>query len=80
MQQPLSGLLETWPCRMETHAVPCCFKAPVRKEGQRIVTRFQLQDDIEVRAMMPCHGGGAGQCGSVRCWRPVPWFADDAPA
>jgi hypothetical protein len=35
---------------METHAVPCCFKAPVRKEGQRIVTRFQLQDDIEVRA------------------------------
>ena len=27
--------------------MPCCFKAPVRKEGQRIVTRFQLQDDIE---------------------------------
>ena len=34
-------------CRMYTYAVPCCFKAPVRKEGQRIVTRFQLQDDIE---------------------------------
>jgi len=33
--------------RMYTYAVPCCFKAPVRKEGQRIVTRFQLQDDIE---------------------------------
>ena len=32
---------------MYTYAVPCCFKAPVRKEGQRIVTRFQLQDDIE---------------------------------
>ena len=39
--------------RMETHAVPCCFKAPVRKEGQRIVTRFQLQDDIEVRLPTP---------------------------
>ncbi len=36
-----------WACRMYTYAVPCCFKAPVRKEGQRIVTRFQLQDDIE---------------------------------
>ncbi|CAL5223668.1 g6216 [Coccomyxa viridis] len=33
--------------KMYTYAVPCCFKAPVRKEGQRIVTRFQLQDDIE---------------------------------
>ena len=36
--------------------MPCCFKAPVRKEGQRIVTRFQLQDDIEVT----CHSHSAG--------------------
>ena len=33
--------------RFYTWAAPCCFKAPVRREGQRIVTRFQLQ---EVRA------------------------------
>jgi hypothetical protein len=30
-----------------TWAAPCCFKAPVRREGQRIVTRFQLQEDME---------------------------------
>lgn len=34
--------------RFYTWAAPCCFKAPVRREGQRIVTRFQLQ---EVRAL-----------------------------
>ena len=33
--------------RFYTWAAPCCFKAPVRREGQRIVTRFQLQDDME---------------------------------
>ena len=33
-----------------TWAAPCCFKAPVRREGQRIVTRFQLQQ--------VCGGGG----------------------
>ena len=30
-----------------TSAAPCCFKAPVRREGQRIVTRFQLMDEME---------------------------------
>ena len=30
--------------RFYTWAAPCCFKAPVRREGQRIVTRFQLQE------------------------------------
>lgn len=30
-----------------TWAAPCCFKAPVRKAGQRIVTRFQLADEFE---------------------------------
>lgn len=29
------------------YAAPCCFKLPVRREGQRIVTRFQLEDSIE---------------------------------
>lgn len=33
--------------RFYTWAAPCCFKAPVRREGQRIVTRFQLQEDME---------------------------------
>lgn len=33
--------------RFYTWAAPCCFKAPVRRQGQRIVTRFQLQDDME---------------------------------
>ncbi|KAK9868651.1 hypothetical protein WJX84_001984 [Apatococcus fuscideae] len=33
--------------RFFTWAQPCCFKAPVRREGQRIVTRFQLADEME---------------------------------
>ncbi len=33
--------------RFMTSAAPCCFKAPVRREGQRIVTRFQLMDEME---------------------------------
>ncbi|KAK9802990.1 hypothetical protein WJX73_005638 [Symbiochloris irregularis] len=33
--------------RFYTWAAPCCFKAPVRREGQRIVTRFQLQEDMD---------------------------------
>ena len=33
--------------RFYTWAAPCCFKPPVRREGNRIVTRFQLQDDME---------------------------------
>lgn len=33
--------------RFHTWAAPCCFKAPVRKQGQRIVTRFQLSDEFE---------------------------------
>ncbi|KAK9815952.1 hypothetical protein WJX72_012497 [[Myrmecia] bisecta] len=33
--------------RFFTWAAPCCFKAPVRREGQRIVTRFQLVDEME---------------------------------
>ena len=36
--------------RFYSWAAPCCFKAPVRREGQRIVTRFQLQ---EVRLLPP---------------------------
>ncbi|KDD74010.1 hypothetical protein H632_c1655p0, partial [Helicosporidium sp. ATCC 50920] len=30
-----------------TWATPCCFKAPVRRSGTRIVTRFQLADEFE---------------------------------
>ena len=30
-----------------TWAAPCCFKAPIRKQGQRIVTRFQLAEEFE---------------------------------
>lgn len=33
--------------RFYTWAAPCCFKPPARREGKRIVTRFQLQDDME---------------------------------
>lgn len=33
--------------RFFTWAQPCCFKAPVRREGQRIITRFQLADEME---------------------------------
>ena len=27
--------------RFHTWAAPCCFKPPVRREGQRVVTRYQ---------------------------------------
>jgi galactosylxylosylprotein 3-beta-galactosyltransferase len=30
-----------------TWAAPCCFKAPVRKHGERFVTRFQLAEEFE---------------------------------
>jgi galactosylxylosylprotein 3-beta-galactosyltransferase len=30
-----------------TWAAPCCFKAPVRKPGERFVTRFQLAAEFE---------------------------------
>ncbi|KAL0047425.1 hypothetical protein WJX82_003052 [Trebouxia sp. C0006] len=33
--------------RFHTWAAPCCFKPPMRREGQRVVTRFMLQEDIE---------------------------------
>ena len=33
--------------RFYTFAGPCCFKAPVRREGQRIVTRFQLSEETD---------------------------------
>lgn len=33
--------------RFFTWAAPCCFKAPVRKAGERFVTRFQLSADFE---------------------------------
>eukprot|EP00887_Chlorella_sp_A99_P007749 scaffold20.g7749.t1 len=33
--------------RFYTWAAPCCFKAPVRRLGQRLVTRFQLTDEFE---------------------------------
>ncbi|GAB4819239.1 hypothetical protein N2152v2_006285 [Parachlorella kessleri] len=33
--------------RFYTWAAPCCFKAPIRKQGQRIVTRFQLAEDFD---------------------------------
>lgn len=33
--------------RFHTWAVPCCFKPPVRKEGERVVTRFQLAPEFE---------------------------------
>ena len=32
--------------RFHTWAAPCCFKPPVRKEGQRVVTRYILQPVI----------------------------------
>ena len=58
--------------------MPCCFKAPVRKEGQRIVTRFQLQDDIEVRgndiapvAVTPDSASCGLLCGLHMCGLPI---------
>lgn len=33
--------------RFHTWAVSCCFKPPMRKEGQRIMTRFQLAEEFE---------------------------------
>jgi hypothetical protein len=33
--------------RFYTWAAPCCFKAPMRREGQRIITRFQMQEDMQ---------------------------------
>ncbi|KAI3437945.1 hypothetical protein D9Q98_000389 [Chlorella vulgaris] len=33
--------------RFYTWAAPCCFKAPVRKPGERFVTRFQLSEAFD---------------------------------
>lgn len=33
--------------RFYTWAAPCCFKPPVRKAGERFVTRFQLAEDFD---------------------------------
>ncbi|KAL6785480.1 hypothetical protein ACKKBF_B00425 [Auxenochlorella protothecoides x Auxenochlorella symbiontica] len=33
--------------RFYTWAAPCCFKAPVRKAGRRVVTRFALDPEFE---------------------------------
>ena len=33
--------------RFYTWAAPCCFKAPVRRQGQRLIARFVLADEFE---------------------------------
>lgn len=33
--------------RFYTWAAPCCFKSPVRRQGERLVTRFALADEFE---------------------------------
>lgn len=33
--------------RFHTWAVPCCFKPPARKDGERVVARFQLAAEFE---------------------------------